>query len=262
MDELVQHHAASRRNSDSLSCPRRIFMLWFQGWENAPHVVQRCALSWRERNPTWTVEYLDRQAIQNWVPRWWEQVQIKGDCEKRFTRQNRSDFIRMALLLQHGGVWADATTFCCRPLDEWLRFGGPDPFFAFRNDGRDSSKPCSNWFLAADRDSEILNAWWVASIQFWTGKQKAHDYYWHHHTLRRVVQQNDSLYERLRAALTLSNHPPHLFHRLGFAGAVTDEIRTHVIEQRAPLYKLTWRQKSEQSQRVQFLFNHYGSASS
>jgi mannosyltransferase OCH1-like enzyme len=40
--------------------PRVIWMLWLQGWHQAPELVRACAETWRRRNPGWTVRRLDR----------------------------------------------------------------------------------------------------------------------------------------------------------------------------------------------------------
>ncbi len=35
--------------------PRTIWMLWYQGWENAPELVKRCLCSWQHHNRGWTI---------------------------------------------------------------------------------------------------------------------------------------------------------------------------------------------------------------
>ena len=34
--------------------------------------------------------------------------------------------IRLELLAEHGGVWADATMLCLRPLDSWIAHALPE----------------------------------------------------------------------------------------------------------------------------------------
>ena len=49
-------------SADSLfpSIPRRIWMFWDSGLENAPDVVSLCLRSWKQLNPDWTVTLLTR----------------------------------------------------------------------------------------------------------------------------------------------------------------------------------------------------------
>jgi mannosyltransferase OCH1-like enzyme len=65
-----------------------------------------------------------------------------------------SNLARLSLLRRFGGVWTDATAFCCQPLDSWLEPYAKEGFFAFRNPGPD--RLMANWFIAANPDNEIL----------------------------------------------------------------------------------------------------------
>ena len=70
----------------------------------------------------------------------------------------RSDLLRLALLERHGGVWADATLWCARPLDAWIDDAtAPTGFFAYTQPTRD--RPADNWFLAAAPGSRIISRW-------------------------------------------------------------------------------------------------------
>ena len=46
---------------------RTIWMLWFQGFADAPPLVQACLESWRRFNPTWRVVALNRTSLSEWV---------------------------------------------------------------------------------------------------------------------------------------------------------------------------------------------------
>jgi hypothetical protein len=49
-----------------------------------------------------------------------EFVRIPYIHQPHIKEQAKSDIIRLHLLAQHGGVWADATVLCLQPLDHWL----------------------------------------------------------------------------------------------------------------------------------------------
>ena len=38
---------------------KTIWLIWFQGWDNAPEIAERCLDSWRYYNPEWTIVLLD-----------------------------------------------------------------------------------------------------------------------------------------------------------------------------------------------------------
>ncbi|OQX73377.1 MAG: hypothetical protein B6D64_13895, partial [Bacteroidetes bacterium 4484_276] len=101
------------RNSN---IPKIIWILWLQGFEDAPDVVKRCLASWKKHNPTWKINLLDETNIKQFI----DVHAIIGRNYKEISKQALSDVIRINLLSKFGGVWTDATCFCCKPLDEWL----------------------------------------------------------------------------------------------------------------------------------------------
>lgn len=126
-----------------------MWLYWEQGLAAAPETVHLCVRSWRERNPGWAVRVLDSASVGA------ELAPTDIDLHRPdLTVQKRANFIRLLLLTRHGGVWADATTYCWEPLDDWLPEAARAGFFAFRNPGPD--RLLSNWFLAAEASSELL----------------------------------------------------------------------------------------------------------
>lgn len=126
-------------------------MYWHQGWSAAPAVARRCADTWRSRNPDWEIELLDGGS------------EVAADClrlsqEAEPALPARSDLLRLALLARHGGVWADATLWCARPLDEWIDSAArPSGFFAY--DQPTADRPVDTWFLAAAPGNYVARRW-------------------------------------------------------------------------------------------------------
>jgi hypothetical protein len=127
-----------------------IWSYWHQGWDNAPEVVRRCRASWERANPEYSFRFLDQESVTKriTIP---ETFRIPGS---RLPIQKISNFIRLALLAEYGGVWVDATLYCQTPLREWLALEGETAFFAFQKPGK--AKIISNWFFAAEPESVIL----------------------------------------------------------------------------------------------------------
>lgn len=143
--------------------PRDLWLYWHQGWDNAPDVVKRCAATWRERNPTWRIHMLDGENVVGRIelPRVSERLQL--------TPMVRSEIIRIHLLEKYGGVWADATLWCARPLDEWVdsvteasgffAYDKPRPRRPTSTRPNPPRLPISSWFLTAREDSRIIVHW-------------------------------------------------------------------------------------------------------
>ena len=45
---------------------KTIWILWLQGWENAPWLQQRVAESWIKNNPDWSIKLINEEVIKVW----------------------------------------------------------------------------------------------------------------------------------------------------------------------------------------------------
>lgn len=122
--------------------PRRIWFHWMQGRENLPLIPRACLESWQKMNPDWEVVFLDANNIWDYL----NQSKIPAEKLKATSPQVYANAIRINLLRKHGGVWVDATTWCRKPLSDWLT-GMPGDFFAFASPGSD--RMMANWFMAS-----------------------------------------------------------------------------------------------------------------
>ena len=85
--------------------PKNIFLLWLQGWDNAEWLNKQVAESWELNNPGWNIHYIDFKNLKDYV----NDIDYIYDDTKNISPQAKSDIIRLSLLKNHGGVWADAT---------------------------------------------------------------------------------------------------------------------------------------------------------
>lgn len=154
--------------------PRVIWMLWLQGWDQAPSVAKASLASWTAQNPGWRIHALDRSGLARFLPA----NVLDPILSAPIPPEALSDRIRLELLHRYGGVWADATTLCARPLDDWLADAMPHGFFAFDRPGPD--RMLASWFLAAEKGSLIIARWREAALRYWQGRTERSDYFWLH----------------------------------------------------------------------------------
>lgn len=141
---------------------KTVWMYWDSGLDNAPEVVQLSYKSWVTQNPDYQVILLNEANISD----------ILGfnfnDVFNCFTvdlkAAGKSDFLRIFLLYKFGGVWADATSFCLKPLDQWLDMENT-PFFSFREKYSDDRQLVS-WFLAARQGAVIPKRLLEVAIEY------------------------------------------------------------------------------------------------
>ena len=157
---------------------RVIWILWLQGWGEAPELVKKVAGSWEKLNPEWTVIKLDENKLSQYVT-----------VKKVESKQAYSDIIRLALLAKYGGVWADATMLCMIPLERWVYDAvGPSGFWMYH--GRDEGRGPASWFMISTIHSSIPKKWSKASDAYWKNRKTAHDYFWMD-ILFTELQEND-----------------------------------------------------------------------
>jgi hypothetical protein len=131
--------------------PRQVWMYWHDGWDNAPEIAKLCLQSWRQRNPGYEVRALDYAALGAVF----DDPPVHKGASKLSGFANR---VRLRLLRTHGGIWADATNFCTRPVDGWIHDRvAPAHFFAFVLPN--AERPIATWFLAASPRAPLMAAW-------------------------------------------------------------------------------------------------------
>lgn len=242
--------------------PQIIWFLWLQGLNNAPFVVTRCYESWVKHNPGWQIIFLDETTIKDYTSLEFKQI----------TKQAFSDILRINLLAQYGGVWADATCFCAKPLDSWLPDHVKSGFFAFERPGPD--RMISSWFIASAVSNHItstlrelvLNYWrnnkgmilaenskwkflnkYLPSLgtQIWfrpfvTKVLRIHPYFWFHYLFQKNYLKDNKVKQQWDNIPKISADIPHSLQFAGLFNPLTDSIRANIDNKLSPCYKLMW----------------------
>lgn len=252
--------------------PKRLWVLWFQGLDNAPLVVRRCVASWIAANPDWEVVVLDEDNLGDYVT-----LDLPDRVLASIAPAHRAALVRLYLLSNYGGVWTDATTFCIRPLSEWIFDCVGSGFFAFFKPGRD--RLLSSWFLASvkgcpvtvklyDRLKRFLseNEFDVkgkrkkriirvldrllnrstTTTRFWfspvvTRLLKVHPYFLIAYLFERLIAEDRECKRIWDETPKISADGPHRLQEHGLLAPADGEIRREIAEAGVPLYKLTWR---------------------
>ena len=100
----------------------KVWMCWWQGEDKAPEIVRACIDSVRKNAGGHEVIVVTEDNMGDFVriPDW----VLEKVKDGVITRTNLSDLLRLSLLAEHGGLWLDATFFCCRHLDDMV-FSAP-----------------------------------------------------------------------------------------------------------------------------------------
>jgi hypothetical protein len=170
---------------------KRIWLYWHSGPDNAPEFVKTCIDSWIVLNPEWDVIVISNGNVDDYV----DMEDIRKSNSK-LPIQAFADALRWRLIARHGGVWADATLYCNRPLDAWLPSSmGSEETFLFRAPGQPFL--FHSWFLAVG--SEHLKCRMEREIHRYLVELSGHDNYMNSRGIWR-------LYKALEPRLNSVNH--------------------------------------------------------
>lgn len=156
--------------------PRQIFSFW-SGKRST--IVDACHRRFHELHPTWQVRiYSDFAEVE--------------PCEgfDNLALQHKTDWLRICLLAEHGGVWLDASMILNKPITAWLDMSEHRVVgFQCPIGMHESSPVLENWTLAAKPRHPMLIEW------------KAE--------LKRAISMGYDAYK----ALTLQRMPSHPIHK-------------------------------------------------
>lgn len=216
-----------RRNSCYVSpVPgKTVWLLWLQGWDSVPRLVQLVKESWIKHNPGWNIELVDAKNLKNYVDIPYID-KIKSPAAK-------SDAIRLHLLATHGGVWADATLLCMMPLDEWV-YDALEPIGFWMYHGRDQGRgPCS-WFIVSTVNSPLIRKWRDACDEYWSSRSVEHYYFWMDELFTNLLNSDDEFKKEWEGVPYLWCESPGQSHMLAGHLEEDDPERKRFIKDNPP----------------------------
>ncbi|WP_281927475.1 capsular polysaccharide synthesis protein [Roseibium album] len=224
--------------------PKRIWLYWHQGEGAAPPLVQRCIRSWREVNPGWEVVVLDSTSHHDWID--------MPELPDTISLNHYANILRVSLLERYGGVWADSTIFCARPLQDWLPFlTSQSGFFTFSWIPQDRAflgggpgRTIGNWFLASEPGGTIISAWAQTTRNYWVARKEAKYYFWHNDSFEWLLIANRSVRRGWQRTPRMGALSPHLASHYLTSGEDDEEIRDVLASGVIPLHKLSWRMET------------------
>ena len=240
--------------------PKVLYLFWDQGWDQAPELVQHCARSWENWNPDYNVCKITRKDLIEQLP---EYFSISGRLKnillhRNITIQALSDILRIRLLNRYGGIWADSTTLCRKPLSNWLPEKMQNGFFAFHNEI--NGNILSSWFLASTPGHQLTTRIHTGSIEYWRFRRKADNYFWFHNIIADLYRNDPEMRALIESmpyydANQLRSAGPHKLcpYKSIALSPLTNEMQKDLESDSCPLYKLSWRIQSKPGSVLEYL---------
>ncbi|HEX5776017.1 MAG TPA: capsular polysaccharide synthesis protein [Caulobacteraceae bacterium] len=215
--------------------PRRVWMFWAQGLEDAPPLVRHCVTAWREKNPGWEVRLLSMADLPSLV------AMDDVPAPPATSYQAFSDLLRVRLLAAHGGVWADPTCLPVRPLDHWLPPLMQAGFFAF--DRPHPERMLASWFLASEPGGVLVEKWAAACGRYLISERRPDDYFWLHYLFEWLVRNDRAVRRAWSRVPKVSADGAHYLKLRLQAGLAIDAAAPAAT----PMQKLDWRRDYDEA---------------
>lgn len=165
-----------------------VWVCWLQGFENAPELVKNCieSMKYHIKDKEFVFITADNFADYCEIP------EFIIDKWKRGTISHThfSDILRLALLIQNGGLWIDATAYFTGELPNYICDGD---FFIYRDGFFNYDLiNAGNWLIFSDPNNILLNETFNLLCSYW----KKYDYTKHYFIFQMFFRMVTDYYEK------------------------------------------------------------------
>lgn len=241
---------------------KKIFILWFQGFDNAPDIVKKCVKTWEFHHPGWDIIKIDHRNLKDHFD---INKYLSKDQRDNMSPNHYANIIRLLLLKKYGGFWVDSTNYCVKPLESWIYPNLKEGFFAYSPSFNGGSYPPSryiaNWFIYAEKNNYIVDQWLDKSLKFWKGKISEDYKHWQPVLFYNLVRSDKKFKKIWSKVPKIPGLGPFSPLALEIDRSLTRQITTdkiyNITHKMAPFYKLTWKysDKLEPNNVIEYLTN-------
>ena len=156
-------------------------------------------------------------------------------------RSQKSDLIRLELLIRYGGTWIDSTVYCSG--GDYPNYMMDSDLFLFQNlkpglDGHCTS--ISNWFITSCTNNPILLLVRALLFDYWTKNNKLIDYFIFHDFFELAIEAYPNEWSKV---VPFSNSTPHILLLRLFEDYDNDTLK--YINDMTKFHKLTYKFSKE-----------------
>ncbi len=214
---------------------RVVWVCWLQGVEQAPDIVKKCIASIRSQMPDYELRVLTADNIFKYASLPEHIVRKYQNGTINFT--HFSDILRTALLVQHGGIWMDATVLLTTPIPDYMR---DEPlFFPQKSVLQSDPHSGSSWFIVAKKGNPVLKRVLDLLCAYWKSHHVLCDYFLLHLFVHLVMTKNEQGKSILQAMPYIPNADAHTMQYRLFRQY--DEKAWNLMLSRSAIHKLTWK---------------------
>ena len=221
------------------TAPRKIWICWLQGIEDAPVVVKRCVQSIEQYCKGFEIVYITGKNMYDYAPL---PPHIKERIEQgRIPFAHFTDVLRTAILVEHGGIWVDATVLLTGPIPENIL---KEPFFMFQNP-RPFQLPhaTSNWFIVSAKAHPLMQRQLELLYAFWQREHGLIDYFMYYILFYILITENGQAEKLFNEMLYLPNTDARILQTL--MTQTYSKKEWCQLCSLTPIHKLNWKLSEE-----------------
>lgn len=233
--DIIMRPLASQAHE---SQPKTIWLCWLQGKEQAPDIVKKCIVSIEHYAPDYTIHLLTAETLFNYVSL--PDHIIRRYREGTIPFAHFSDVLRTALIVQHGGIWLDATVLLTGKLPEYI---SQSSLFMYQVSVlQHLPHATSNWLIAGQKGHPLLQRQLELLYAYWGKERGLRDYFIFHILFYLLVTHNAEAQALFAQMPYVANADVHLMQKR-FDYPYTEHLWTDITRNSA-VHKLSWKHKT------------------
>ena len=244
-------HYIENKINKNVKINKTIWIMWWQGEKEAPPIVKACIESARKNSNGHPVIVIDENNYKEYIkiPDFIIEKYQKGQKDKSplkgtvLSRTHFSDIIRILLLYQYGGIWADSTVFFTKPIpeayfeSEFTTIGEDDDWYVRKG-------IWSIWFIGCHANSPLTKFLYQMLCEYW----KNNDYWISYlmiYNMMNIAYENVPEIKEILDIFTPTNRQALTINRNYNKEVDIEKIESFLKVQ--TIHKLSWRWWGNQS---------------
>lgn len=173
---------------------KKVFLYWNSGWSEAPIMIKSVKKQVEKIFFGYNVIFLDDQNYLNFLDKEKTKFPKNLDKLKENSLAHWSDWLRLNILQQHGGLWIDATAFPTEKILETINFinNSDAKVWVQRAIGLNQ---ISNWLIYTKEKNNYVISLMLAAVNLWLENHEFFIEYFHFHTYWYFLCQIDEKFK-------------------------------------------------------------------
>lgn len=215
--------------------PKIIWICWLQGMTQAPDIVKKCIASVEHYAPDYTVHLITEETLFDYVS--FPDHIITRYRKRRIPFTHFSDILRTALLVQHGGIWMDATVMLTGSLPEYV---SDTSLFMYQSSVlQNLPHATSNWLIASNKGNSLLQRQLDLLYAYWQHESGLRNYFIYHIFFYLIVTHNPRAKSTFEQMPYVANVNVHLMQKC-FDYTYSESLWCSIIAN-SNVHKLSWK---------------------